>query len=214
MRSDVKRIRAGMTKRVSGGQSWLYSKTEAGTWVRASFDAMTGCIVVEYQPRIVVGEDRVSVYNLEGQVEMTLRRGRALVDVPQEPWRQAAVISVDLIDDLDVFDPREHHRAIKKIRDMIFMLIMLGYGDPAQQVADWFINPSQGGWVKPGIPYTLKAGAIGLGRAELSNVRCSIDGHVSFTVDFLDDEVDFSLTWDRFLLKSDIDTKEALDEVY
>lgn len=214
MRSDVQRIRSGMTKRVSEGRSWLYSRTEAGTWVRASFNPANGYIVVEYQPQVVVGADRVTIYNLDGEAEMSMRRGVALVDVPQEEWRQAAALSVDLIDDLDVFSPNEHYRVIRKIRDTIFIMILLGFGKPAQQVADWFITPSYGEWIKGGVPYTLNSGAIGLGRAEVSDVRCNIEGLVSFAMGFIDDEIDFSLTWDRFLLAADIDTKEAIDEIY
>lgn len=169
---------------------------------------------MEYQPRIVVGSDRVTVYGLDGEVEMSLLRGVSLADVRQDDWRPAASLSVDIIDELDVFSPEEHYRAIKKMRDMIFMLIMLGYGRPAQEVADWFITPSHGAWLREGVPYTLRLGSVGLGRSEVSDVRCSIDGLVSFAVDFLDDEVDFSLTWDRFLLAADIDTKETTDEIY
>ena len=40
------------------------------------------------------------------------------------------------------------------------------------------------------------------------------DGRVSFVVALMDDEVDFTLTWDRFLLGAAIDTREDNHEVY
>lgn len=136
-------------------------------------------------------------------------RGLSVVDVPQDEWREAVSVSVDMIDDLDVFDPAEHFKAIKRIRDMIFMLVMLGYGQPAQEVASWFLEPSRGAWLKPGLPFVMSNKSTGLGLIEVVDARCSIDGQVTFAASFLDDDVEFVMTWDRFLLSTQIDIKEA-----
>lgn len=213
MRSDISRIRSQMIRRVKNGQSWLYSRTQSGTWVRAAFLSESGEVVVEYQPRIVIDGDRVKVIDLDGRVSMSMVRGVSLSDVSTEEWRRAATLLVDDIDDLYTFEVKEQYSAVKRIRDMMFMLIMLGYGQPAQEVAEWFKKPSQGEWLRDGVPYLVNADLSGIGSVEASDARCSIDGQVTFRADFVDDEVDLTMTWDRFLLSASIDIKDS-DEIY
>lgn len=173
----------------------------------------TGEIVVEYQPRIEFSRDRLNVYNLDGQVEMSLLRGLSIADVSHDTWRRCAVLNVDAMDDIYMLDAKDHLRVIKRIRDMMFFYVALGFGEPAQQVADWFLSPSQCAWVQD-VPIVLNSSDIGLGPLEVTDVRGTIDGRVSFAIALSDDEVDFTLTWDRFLLGASIDTKEIPGEIY
>lgn len=214
MRSEVKRIRQNLTKRVTEDQSWLYSKTEAGVWIRSTLDLIAGEIRVEYQPRVEFDRDTISVFDLDGRLEARLVRGISITDIPQDEWRVASSLDLALIDGLNVLTARDHLRAMKRIRDNMMLLIMLGYGQPAQEVASWFIQPSECAWVKPEVPYLVYSRELGLGSLQAEDVRCSICGDVTFSVSLLDDEVDFTLSWDRFLLSAEINLKGGIDEVY
>lgn len=174
---------------------------------------MVGEVIVEYQPRIDFVRDRLNVYNLDGQVEMSLLRGLSIADVSHDTWRRCAVLNVDLMDDIYMLDAQDHLQVIKRIRDMMFFYVALGFGEPAQQVADWFLIPSQCAWVQD-VPIVLNSPSIGLGPLEVTDMRGMIDGRVSFTIALSDDEVDFTLTWDKFLLGASIDVKEAAGEIY
>lgn len=173
---------------------------------------VVGEVVVEYQPRMEFSRDRLNVYDLDGRIEMSLLRGLSIADVSSDTWRRCAVLDVDMVSDIYMLEAKEHLTLIKRMRDFIFIYILLGYGDPAQQVADWFRDPSQCAWVKD-VPIVLKAPELGPRAFEVSDLRGSIDGRVSFMIDLSDDEVDFTLTWDRFLLGASIDIKEDSGEI-
>jgi hypothetical protein len=214
MRSEVKRLRSTLVKRVIDDQSWLYSRSETGIWVRTTLDLIAGEIRLEYQPKVVFDRDTVSLYDLDGRLEARYIRGVSVSDMPQDEWRLAARLNVDLIDGLHLLNARDHLKALKRIRDNILMLTLLGYGDSAQEVASWFERPSECAWIKPGMPVVVQARDIGFGSLEATNVIGSICGSVSFTVEMIGDEVDFSLSWDKFLLSSTIDARERFDEIY
>lgn len=155
----------------------------------------------------------MTVYDIDGRVEMSLFRGLSIADVIHDTWRRAAVLDIDSVNDLYVLDAKEHLSIIKRMRDFMFFYTLMGFGDPVSEVGKWFHEPSQCAWVQD-VPMVLNAPELGLGPVEVRDVRGSIDGRVSFVVALMDDEVDFTLTWDRFLLGAAIDTREDNHEVY
>jgi len=124
-----------------------------------------------------------------------------------DTWVKAGEVDIWSINGLESFGLHEKMSAIKKIRDMAFMLVMLGYGETPQEVLDSFKDLSYGAWIKTEVPYMVRASEMGSTYVEISDVRCSIDGIVSFSVEILGEEVDLCMSWDRFLLSATINAR-------
>lgn len=169
-------------------------------------------ITIQYQPNIVSDASGMSVYNLDGFVIERLEYGRSLSDINHSPWRTAGELNFHIIDDLNTYKIGRRVRALECIMEQALMLTLLGYGENAQEVLDWFIEPSYGRWVQQEIPYLMRVSEMGSSRLVAGDVSCTIDGLVTFTVDILGEEVDLSMPWDRFLLNAKIDVKGDLYE--
>lgn len=181
-------------------------------WVRGIVDLKQGSIRVEYQPQIKGDSSGLTVYDLDGNILERLVYGQAMSDISNEPWRVACQLHLYAVEGLDVFKVGKRMRALECILETTMMLILLGYGESAQEVLGWFQDPFYGRWVISEIPYLVRVGEMGSSRLEVKNATCSIEGLVTFTVDILGEEVDLSMPWDRFLLHSKIDVKEDIYE--
>lgn len=181
-------------------------------WVRGLVDYKTGAIVIEYQPQIKFRDNGFDVLDLNGDVSERFVYGRSLSDVSNEAWKVAGRLEFSLIEGLEVYDVKRKVRAFDEILDTSLMLILLGYGESPQDVLDWFKTPSYGQWVQPGVPYMVRVSELGSSRVEVNNAECSIDGQVTFSVLFLREEVDLTMSWDRFLLASKINVREDFYE--